>query len=51
LKKKNICFESAFLSSLPLVYFTNMVAALTKNNSKADVAGVVDTINKRVSGK
>ncbi|KAI9361316.1 hypothetical protein BD770DRAFT_317679 [Pilaira anomala] len=27
------------------------MVALTKNNSKADVAGVVDTINKRVSGK
>ncbi|KAI7894462.1 uncharacterized protein EV154DRAFT_498794 [Mucor mucedo] len=27
------------------------MVALTKNNSKANVAGVVDTINKRVSGK
>lgn len=27
------------------------MVAVTKNASKADVGGVVDTINKRVSGK
>ncbi|KAF1807414.1 hypothetical protein FB192DRAFT_1355632 [Mucor lusitanicus] len=27
------------------------MVAVTKNGSKADVGGVVDTINKRVSGK
>lgn len=27
------------------------MVALTKDNSKANIAGVVDTINKRVSGK
>ncbi|KAI8084360.1 uncharacterized protein B0P05DRAFT_535225 [Gilbertella persicaria] len=27
------------------------MVAVTKDNSKADIAGVVDTINKRVSGK
>jgi hypothetical protein len=26
------------------------MVAVTKDNSKADIAGVVDTINKRVSG-
>lgn len=37
-----------FHSYLDLSIFA--MVALTKNNSKADVAGVVDTINKRVSG-
>jgi len=27
------------------------MVAVTKNGSKADIGGVVDTINKRVSGK
>ncbi|KAI8372504.1 hypothetical protein EDC96DRAFT_50895 [Choanephora cucurbitarum] len=27
------------------------MVAVTKNNSKANVGGVVDTVNKRVSGK
>lgn len=43
-----------YFNQIEFLFFSlieEMVAALTKDNSKANIAGVVDTINKRVSGK